>query len=186
MRILIGTILATSTHAQTTWVVDDTPGPGVDFTSIAAGVAAAANGDTLLVMPGSYGPFQVSGKALSIVGDGSATTFVQLPSSYPSTNYVVIQGVPAGTSFRVSGLSIRRDMPGFASQRFAVVGSAAAGSVTLSDVISGPASMASGGRSALSGKVLKDMGYEQVYNIGGFKDWAEAGAEVERVVDKGM
>jgi rhodanese-related sulfurtransferase len=25
---------------------------------------------------------------------------------------------------------------------------------------------ASGGRSALSGKVLKDMGYEQVYNLG--------------------
>ncbi|GHF37210.1 rhodanese-like domain-containing protein [Seohaeicola zhoushanensis] len=45
---------------------------------------------------------------------------------------------------------------------------------------------ASGGRSALSGKVLKDMGYEQVYNIGGFKDWAAAGGETEQVVDKGM
>ena len=31
----------------------------------------------------------------------------------------------------------------------------------------------SGGRAALSGKVLKDMGYERVYNLGGFKDWAE-------------
>ena len=30
---------------------------------------------------------------------------------------------------------------------------------------------ASGGRSALAGKVLKDMGYEKVYNVGGFKDW---------------
>src|SRR5207253_9711131 len=28
---------------------------------------------------------------------------------------------------------------------------------------------ASGGRSDLSGKVLKDMGYEQVYNLGAFK-----------------
>ena len=45
---------------------------------------------------------------------------------------------------------------------------------------------ASGGRSALSGKVLKDMGYTEVYNIGGFKDWVEAGGEVERIVDKGM
>lgn len=45
---------------------------------------------------------------------------------------------------------------------------------------------ASGGRSALSGKVLKDMGYAQVFNIGGFKDWADAGGEVERIVDKGM
>lgn len=38
---------------------------------------------------------------------------------------------------------------------------------------------ASGGRSALGGKLLKDMGYEQVYNLGGFKDWAEAGGETE-------
>jgi rhodanese-related sulfurtransferase len=39
---------------------------------------------------------------------------------------------------------------------------------------------ASGGRSALAGKVLKDMGYAQVYNLGGFKDWAESGGPVER------
>ena len=34
---------------------------------------------------------------------------------------------------------------------------------------------ASGGRSALSGKTLKDLGYETVYNLGAFKDWAEVG-----------
>jgi rhodanese-related sulfurtransferase len=39
---------------------------------------------------------------------------------------------------------------------------------------------ASGGRSALSGKLLKDMGYEQVFNLGGFKDWESAGGAVER------
>ncbi|MPZ59087.1 MAG: rhodanese-like domain-containing protein [Rhizobiales bacterium] len=39
---------------------------------------------------------------------------------------------------------------------------------------------ASGGRAALAGKLLKDMGYEQVYNLGGFKDWVEAGGEVEK------
>jgi rhodanese-related sulfurtransferase len=32
---------------------------------------------------------------------------------------------------------------------------------------------ASGGRSALGGKVLKDMGYREVYNLGAFKDWVE-------------
>ena len=41
---------------------------------------------------------------------------------------------------------------------------------------------ASGGRSALSGKVLKDMGYEKVYNLGAFKDWAEAGGKIDKVV----
>jgi rhodanese-related sulfurtransferase len=39
---------------------------------------------------------------------------------------------------------------------------------------------ASGGRSALSGKVLKDMGYGRVYNLGAFKDWAESGGAVEK------
>ena len=38
---------------------------------------------------------------------------------------------------------------------------------------------ASGGRAALAGKVLKDMGYGQVFNMGGFKDWAESGGGVE-------
>ena len=38
----------------------------------------------------------------------------------------------------------------------------------------------SGGRAALAGKLLKDMGYERVYNLGGFKDWADAGGEVEK------
>lgn len=39
---------------------------------------------------------------------------------------------------------------------------------------------ASGGRSALSGKTLKEMGYDRVYNLGGFKDWAEAGGAVDK------
>jgi rhodanese-related sulfurtransferase len=38
---------------------------------------------------------------------------------------------------------------------------------------------ASGGRSALAGKTLQEMGYTTVYNIGGFKDLAEAGIETE-------
>ena len=38
---------------------------------------------------------------------------------------------------------------------------------------------ASGGRSALAGKVLKDMGYDRVYNLGAFKDWAQGGGAVE-------
>ncbi|HZH25630.1 MAG TPA: rhodanese-like domain-containing protein [Azospirillaceae bacterium] len=40
---------------------------------------------------------------------------------------------------------------------------------------------ASGGRSALAGKTLQDLGYRDVRNLGGFKDWAENGGPVERV-----
>jgi rhodanese-related sulfurtransferase len=38
---------------------------------------------------------------------------------------------------------------------------------------------AAGGRAALSGQVLKEMGYGEVYNLGGFNDWAEAGGAIE-------
>jgi len=37
----------------------------------------------------------------------------------------------------------------------------------------------SGGRAALAGKVLKDMGYGQVYNMGGFKDWVDNSGGIE-------
>jgi rhodanese-related sulfurtransferase len=40
---------------------------------------------------------------------------------------------------------------------------------------------ASGGRSALSGKALKDLGYERVFNLGGFKDASESGFATEKV-----
>jgi rhodanese-related sulfurtransferase len=45
---------------------------------------------------------------------------------------------------------------------------------------------ASGGRAALAGKLLIDMGYERVFNLGGFKDWAEAGGPIQQIVDQGM
>jgi rhodanese-related sulfurtransferase len=40
---------------------------------------------------------------------------------------------------------------------------------------------ASGGRSALSGKALKEIGFKDVRNLGAFKDWAESGGAIERV-----
>jgi len=39
---------------------------------------------------------------------------------------------------------------------------------------------ASGGRSALAGKTLLDLGYRDVRNLGGFKDWADSGGAVEK------
>ncbi len=38
---------------------------------------------------------------------------------------------------------------------------------------------AKGGQAALAGKTLKDMGYTDVVNIGGFQDWKDAGGPVE-------
>jgi rhodanese-related sulfurtransferase len=45
---------------------------------------------------------------------------------------------------------------------------------------------ASGGRSALGGKALKDMGYAEVYNLGAFKDWVDNGGEIDKPIEPGM
>ncbi len=45
---------------------------------------------------------------------------------------------------------------------------------------------ASGGRSALGAKALKDLGFAHVYNLGAFKDWAESGGDIEKPIDAGM
>lgn len=45
---------------------------------------------------------------------------------------------------------------------------------------------ASGGRSALSGKTLKDFGYGKVFNLGAFKDWVDAGGEIDTPIEPGM
>ena len=39
---------------------------------------------------------------------------------------------------------------------------------------------AGGGRAALAGKTLLEMGYTNVRNLGGFRDWVAAGGEVEK------
>ncbi|CUH52202.1 rhodanese-like domain-containing protein [Shimia marina] len=45
---------------------------------------------------------------------------------------------------------------------------------------------ASGGRAALAGKLLKDMGYVEVHNLGGFQDWVDGDGAVIEPVDPGM
>ena len=38
---------------------------------------------------------------------------------------------------------------------------------------------AGGYRSALAAKTLKDLGFKNVFNLGGFSDWVAAGGEIE-------
>jgi rhodanese-related sulfurtransferase len=45
---------------------------------------------------------------------------------------------------------------------------------------------ASGGRSALSGKMLKELGYERVFNLGAFKEWVENGGDIDLPIEPGM
>lgn len=60
-------LAAGSVAAQSTYVVDDSGGPGVSFTSIQSAITAAAPGDVLVVRAGSYGAFTLD-KELTIVG----------------------------------------------------------------------------------------------------------------------
>ena len=39
---------------------------------------------------------------------------------------------------------------------------------------------ASGGRAALAGKSLKDMGFDKVFNLGCLKDWIDKGLPIEK------
>jgi rhodanese-related sulfurtransferase len=45
---------------------------------------------------------------------------------------------------------------------------------------------ASGGRSALAGKALKDLGFDKVLNLGAFKDWVDSGGAVSKPIEPGM
>jgi rhodanese-related sulfurtransferase len=38
---------------------------------------------------------------------------------------------------------------------------------------------AGGARAALAGQALKEMGYGEVYNLGGFADWADSGGAID-------
>jgi hypothetical protein len=94
--------LASTLEAQTTWIVDGSNGPGTSFTDLPPAVAAAANGDTIIVRSGTYAPFHSTGKALTIRGDGASTTTLGTAGS--SIDETTIDGVPAGMTFFMSGL----------------------------------------------------------------------------------
>ena len=40
---------------------------------------------------------------------------------------------------------------------------------------------AAGARAALAGKALKDLGFNSVYNLGGFPDWLNSGLPTEKL-----
>ena len=70
-------------------VVDASNGPGADFTQLAPAIAAASNGDTLLIRPGNYsGSFTIDGKSLDLVGEPNATV--------PAIGPLVVKNLAAG------------------------------------------------------------------------------------------
>lgn len=67
--VLVLGLVPAATHAGSVLVVDDTPGPGVQFSDIAPAVAAASDGDLILVKSGTYSGFDIHHRSLSVVAD---------------------------------------------------------------------------------------------------------------------
>ena len=74
--------LASVTEAQTVRVVDDDGGVGVDFLEIRDAVAAANDGDLVLVRAGTYLDFIIDGKSLTVAADVGARPIVTMYLPY--------------------------------------------------------------------------------------------------------
>jgi len=89
-------LLATAATAQT-FVVDANNGPGASFTSISTAAAAVPSGAVLLVLPGTYDPFTIHNKALTVSGQSgvvvtgqpSQMSSVTIASTAPGQRVVV-------------------------------------------------------------------------------------------------
>jgi len=77
-------------------VVDASNGPGADFTAIGAAIAAAADGDVLLVRDGLYSFALVDGKSLVIQAEATATVTVD--------GGITVRNLGAGQSVVVRGI----------------------------------------------------------------------------------
>ncbi|MCC7061958.1 MAG: hypothetical protein IT456_04080 [Planctomycetes bacterium] len=78
MRLLCAALFCIGTTTAQVFVVDVNNGPGTDYTSIATAVAAVPDGAVLQVRPGTYSPFRIQNKSLSVFG----TTGVIVSNSY--------------------------------------------------------------------------------------------------------
>jgi hypothetical protein len=87
--------------AQTTWVVDDDPGPGVDFTDLPPAVAAAGIWDTIVVRDGLYSSTVVD-RGVRIVGEGASASWILWD--------LTVRDVPAGQLVVIAGLRISDDL----------------------------------------------------------------------------
>src|ERR1700733_12995348 len=83
-----------SLASATSHVVAPTPGPGIDFTTIGAAIAASAPGDVIFVRAGTYTTFTVD-RGVTLLGDSGAVLT-------PFT----IAGIPAAQRAVVSGFAI--------------------------------------------------------------------------------
>jgi hypothetical protein len=107
--------MISSANAQRRWIIDAANGPGTDFTDLPPGVAAAADGDTLLVRAGNYTEFSTS-KGIAVLGVPGQT---RIATTLLNPGIDVF-GLASGKTFRARGLVIT----GSLAQRISVQNSA--------------------------------------------------------------
>lgn len=96
LALLLATSLLAPTALATTYVVDDSGGPGVDFTDIAQALPSLVPGDVLVVRAGNYAGFTLD-VPVSIVGENGAGV----------GGGISIVGTAAGTRTTLAGLAFR-------------------------------------------------------------------------------
>jgi hypothetical protein len=111
--LALAACLATAAHA-TTWIVDAANGPGTNFTTISAAIAAAQPGDKILVRQATYGENVVVNKAVTIVGWNATTypmTVPAAPFQFAVWGTFGITNIPFGQTCVISGLILARPSP---------------------------------------------------------------------------
>lgn len=89
-------------NAQQVWVVDAAGGAGSNYTDIPPAIAAAVDGDTLLVRSGTYSPFAILQKALVVTADAGQAVSVQgtvTISNLTAAQRVCLRGINIAGSF---------------------------------------------------------------------------------------
>jgi len=107
MRVGMGLVLAGLFTASARAAVIQVPDPGNGIVSIQDGIDAAVDGDEVVVAPGTYGPVNFGGKAITVRSEsGADATFIQGP--VPAQDLVVMGGAPDGNTLR--GFTVRTSM----------------------------------------------------------------------------
>ncbi|QDV08965.1 hypothetical protein Poly30_45210 [Planctomycetes bacterium Poly30] len=107
MGAVVGSLLAglaSVPAAAQTFIIDDTPGAGVDFPSIQAALAVVPSGSVLDVRAGSYDGFLLD-RHMTIIGES--------PGSVRVTSLVEIHGLGIGATTVLSRLTLENDVDVF-------------------------------------------------------------------------
>lgn len=115
---LLALLFCAPLATASTWVVDASGGPGVDFTDIGAAEAASLPGDVILVMPGTYPGFTLD-VAVSILGQSGERVI---------TGDVRVANLPAGGRATLAGMTTAK-----------VTIANCSAPVTLEDLVAAPA-----------------------------------------------